>query len=1356
MPNNYLYILPELRLLQGPMNDSSGVNGVIGRERSMIITKVEELYAFDVSIIISEPGNGKSRLLKEIILKAGQNKYAGIYIDLKKIKWESIEESIKRFIKMPAIRAYTNKDINSAVDYLHSDGFTVNHLNELSIICLDAFDEVKKDDQLDLINKIKEFKITYPNTHIVVSCRDHIYRKVESSFTGLSPKVIEVCQFTRAKVIQYLEASDFDEREVGQVIDHFFRDSEMDVIHCPRILEIFVSIKEREGLESAMRKGNAELLDTFIYENLGVEDAKYNRDQRDIVKRVLETLALTMEIYQSKIITRDELLTFFDDVKSDLKIPFLQNISLENIYERVLIPVENGVQFSNAEFQEYLAAKEITRMGKLDQAFFDLSVEGRLREILPSWSNTLKYLIELHPNLQQLVLDFILSKENSSDFHIVDLIILTNENKISHLSIVERKSIFCKVLYAATVTKTALSYSLARKIALYFTEDTDLLGRATDDLADDKYLTGNIIRVLEFLIGQHRIKNTSLWEELLGRLLKNTGIPQWIREGSMNALAKLHNLSLLRENFKYETELNSSIRYTYINACIEADPNDLYSIDLIIKVIKAGDINILPRPDFDSVTTKGGFKYLLSKFLEDEELFSDYRPSGFEKYKQKTFIENLNNIYDNEIENLITAVVEKHAIYLEHNGFMRQLLQLVKRKNNDYIFILEKKVRITGAYMNNAYEYNKIFEVLLTNDNTIRFIENMISIVGAETAIITLFLPFEFVTENGQERIFEISKMYFGDKYEEIEKNRSQRQLKRDQSEEKYQQFIAFLQPTSGLDKFYWDVLYFYNQNKEIIEKRMDAGDRDKLTRILKEKILKFDFSKATIVKETISPGTSQYRISNMVKWFGEAIPIFSAMGLEAKDYRMKIIEFLPFYLSNDNCQSLFKLVPSLEADEIEYLVEFYQQERTDDVIQESLRNLFNACRNYRLKELSSFLEKLVLDANIELYKRLEALDVIHFLGGNYPFFSGVFKVYRTSEGQERELAIKGNEYLIDNKNDTWEEAVAWRINEIKSNPIGKEPEDCNGFLDHQIELGMANLSRPLLVLDDEKLIPQFEDLLDRSIEISRSSDNHRTYVAHLWTIVMKYFENLKKNRSYDPLTRLEERISRYGAFGGASLLRYYLNRVKVEYINSLSKLESYSDCIKIYNEIKTRKYLNVSTSLELYYLVEKIIDDDLRRWIVQEGGLEVLNYDIKKKGTKGKSQMETFIQMTVKTQFEGYLLKRGLRDSEVRIYRESVLLSGEKPDFNLAYGFVGQIVVEIKLAKNPEASDDTKALQYKNKMLKYVEGSRADYGFLLILQTEEEHDLREILPRLKNIYDGEKKISVVGIDCFNIQRKSA
>jgi hypothetical protein len=409
--NSYFYFMPQIEIIDSIKEKNEYRPYSRDRQERKYIRAVNDLYSYNLAIVLSEPGNGKSRLLKEVVLKAGQNNYEAFYLDLKKCDKATISDKIKELLRRKTSLPKTNVEINAIKDFCCTENFGIS--SNAHIICLDALDEVKDELMYDYIDKIKQFCDDNPDYKVVVSCRDYIYRDYETVLKEVKPVLMEIKPFNGYMITQYLLRYKISEEDAHAVINHFFREYKLEVINSPRILEVFTSIAVKEGVAKTLKKNKAELLEAFIYGKLDAEEKKVNANKKDIIKRVLEKLALVMEIYQSNEIKKDDLLTFFDDIKSNLSSTFLSQVKIEYFYNRsLLIPSSDGqhIQFENAEFQEYLAAKEITRLGRTDQILFDLTVEKKLREIIPSWANTMKYFFELEPKVQPSVIDFISKK----------------------------------------------------------------------------------------------------------------------------------------------------------------------------------------------------------------------------------------------------------------------------------------------------------------------------------------------------------------------------------------------------------------------------------------------------------------------------------------------------------------------------------------------------------------------------------------------------------------------------------------------------------------------------------------------------------------------------------------------------------------------------------------------------------------------------------------------------------------------------------------------------------------------------------------------------------------------------------
>lgn len=96
----------------------------------------------------------------------------------------------------------------------------------------------------------------------------------------------------------------------------------------------------------------------------------------------------------------------------------------------------------------------------------------------------------------------------------------------------------------------------------------------------------------------------------------------------------------------------------------------------------------------------------------------------------------------------------------------------------------------------------------------------------------------------------------------------------------------------------------------------------------------------------------------------------------------------------------------------------------------------------------------------------------------------------------------------------------------------------------------------------------------------------------------------------------------------------------------------------------------------------------------------------------------EDFIQKSLKAQIELHS-KQGLR-ANLRLHREEQLMDDKRIDYTIFSGFIGQILLELKLYSILEAENVKKGQESMLvKLQKYIKGSHSDYGifYLLILK---------------------------------------
>ena len=153
-----------------------------------------------------------------------------------------------------------------------------------------------------------------------------------------------------------------------------------------------------------------------------------------------------------------------------------------------------------------------------------------------------------------------------------------------------------------------------------------------------------------------------------------------------------------------------------------------------------------------------------------------------------------------------------------------------------------------------------------------------------------------------------------------------------------------------------------------------------------------------------------------------------------------------------------------------------------------------------------------------------------------------------------------------------------------------------------------------------------------------------------------------------------------------------------------------------------------------MFQEIKKAIEDDLRKFIFGEGK-KIIELD-------GKDEKD--IQKIIKICFENILFRKGFRSNEaneVTILRESQLLDDKRTDFLIFYGFIGPIIIEIKLGKSSELTGNlTRKKSYKS-MVHYMQNYKAHYGIFLVIWNRPGISGEEWNRRLNDIRNAYKKI---------------
>ena len=822
----------------------------------------------------------------------------GIFVDLKKA---DKDKDLPSFIQEKSVTADNINKISiekriRKSSFFKTDSFTLKNSEEM-IVCLDALDEVSQQDFSRVVDRIKEFSKQYKNIHLFISCREHHFKKYQELFIDTDFSYIQIASFSRSQTHDYLEKHGLSKDDIEKITDIFeFKDREL-LIQTPRYLEMITDIINEKGMQHLIRLTKTDIFEHFIYKKLEIEEKRINGQKKEIIKRVLEKLALIMEIYQRNFITKEELMTFFDDVKSNLNISFLQQVPIEMFYERSLLKDnKDTIEFENTEFQEYLAAKEILRLGRIDQVVFDLVVDQELQEISYSWFNTLGFVIDLDISILKPVLFFGSSKKGvvqDEEYHR-----LLTETDTNRLSIEDRKDIFKKVFMYYQTALHWIGLEITKNLSCYFDiSQSDLLKESIDERKNKGTARlvkrGNVAYVLAFLFerGVFSESQRDHWKDRLIEFTnekKGNGV---LQRGALFALSKLKNIELIKKVSGLFNKYDDLIDQEFLIACSEVDPNDQFSIQCFVEGAKKD--NITASYGLCEIKEKDAVKYLLDCFINDSKFLAQFM-SPQSIYQDNKIIQNIRNAWDLEIQKKLedimkVALSDEDLYFSEKSEFIKNIALLLKENNADYIFILLSEIKNSHKLEDNLFGIKEIFTLILEKRQVDNFIQELKEFdVGERIALSTLQL-IKVYKRRDCEEIYEEGRGYFKKEYEEYEEYWKAEGKKPSAEAGIYREFQSKLEPGKGM--YVQGVFRFYLENKEKLASFITEHEKELLRTLIIESIFeKFDPGEQKLVITKKEDGKTSYTTNGWIHIFDDCLRIAKELKIDIFKYRQKII----------------------------------------------------------------------------------------------------------------------------------------------------------------------------------------------------------------------------------------------------------------------------------------------------------------------------------------------------------------------------------------------------------------------------------------------------------------------------------
>lgn len=558
----------------------------------------QDLLSKERLLVLGEPGYGKSRLLKELLFDFEGEEKSCCFLGLKYCGTDLVsyikQESAKKRRK--------NKIPVSKIKFYATESFQLKNDPNIVLI-LDALDEVSETYVIDLLEDIVDLVEEYSEITLIISCRTKHLQKLGqddklSDFTKF--EFVKIASFDAARIIDYLVSNSISKEiqalsknelekklEDAHLVSSSFRTywRKNETLKVPRYLEMFTSLIDSDGLEKTMKLGRSELFDRFIEKRLRLESDKGRRESHaykekvSLVKQALERLALLMEIQRVNTISMDNFSIFIHKTEHTL----LHQLDLSVIVNRTILKsTYEELEFDNTEFQEFLAAKAITRFENSKQVAFNLAIEKSIGGVYHTWTNVLNHLIELN---SKLLFPFIELAIHIRDKNLLHLVGYPNDDYFKKNE-EERSQIFNNILSYCKYRTEWLDESVAYALSSYFIpyiHHLQLLSDLQDlKIPEEHPHKGNILVIMEYVLARE-ILNESEKEKWKSVLLKRLRLPfeeehGYIITHVIDVLKEILSIQKLDEVLENHKE-SKRILGTLVRVLQEKDVNHPLSVE---------------------------------------------------------------------------------------------------------------------------------------------------------------------------------------------------------------------------------------------------------------------------------------------------------------------------------------------------------------------------------------------------------------------------------------------------------------------------------------------------------------------------------------------------------------------------------------------------------------------------------------------------------------------------------------------------------------------------------------------------------------------------------------------------------
>lgn len=1310
--------------LKDSLKQNALVRYATGRRDCLPFSK--DILMPGLSVLLAEPGYGKSHLLDRCFEAAAAEGETVARIRLRQLsQGESLVEALR------------SVESNRLVEWHHGKGLLPN---SDAIIHLDGLDEISDRHVSKLANEIRHLQTDYPIARILLTSRFEFYFRFVGRLSSSVAQLLELQAFDEPDVIAYMDRRCLAPETIDAARSWFHLQRGTEIVRVPRYLVYICDmLKEQAASAAQLPKLSA------IFEYVTSKELHHAREQvtalasADMCRRVLAKLALAMEIHQSNSISSEELLTFFDDIDSDLKLAFLDASQFAKFSERLLKFDGYRHEFHNREIQEYLAATEILRFGNPQKALFGLCYDDRTNTLRPSWLNCLRLLFDLAPPLFADVASFLIKSVLLSSVPVATIPehywVAAPRYKPGELSKDTSETLFRDIFAYFDATKTWLDYDLASVLATLYTGGLEsVITRWREEVSPTDAARRIRMVNLARLVGEIRASSAetplgSSWLEWLESIVQKSDEDSLVVRTALWAVRRFGSHSTLSKLQNAWNSPDDHVKEGVIQVCKNVCPDDPLSVEYFFQGL---DQNVsgaarglcsirspLVQTEVLQHLSSNGPR--LRSFLDDA------------KYSKETldaFITSLarNGSSDTALQASLDGFLEAALSSVAHSHTpvesLRELGKLALTVCSDLPVKLAKRLAAADELSFEQFQLAHALPYLLFEENYSKVREVLSQSHFNSRDLLS-------AVEREYKRLSSLG---------ELPRTEAQVTPLHALSDSDFLQMQQCKTPDAAILAL--AKLHESLPRRARIE--ISSDNKQLILSMLRTHIFKrHDLANASLAITENGPSARSWTESAFVRLFRLAFILCRKLEICLGTDRSVAVSYIP-YAEEEEITWLTESLQQLDASETQRVIDvFFSSNPAYRVLRVS--NLLRLAHKLHRASINPIIVGLVDRNELHIGDRLHALRVSSELGITDSVLKDLEYRYRDRHDDQIRISHLANEIRI--RRFCSADAIRWRIAEVlrRFAVVPDRPTTGIAFRLEGVEeeVWTKDFAKPLLELSEPQFIQDFIELLEKSLELASNGRDAIPYADYLWGIVVKYFENLLVLRSYEPFFQLEQAARKHLSKENANWFQYSLVKLRAAYANQLGKPPFFRAAVRSLNHIRQSDNRIVSGPLDLTELIVERLSNSVRSWLVGEGEKLVAQ------AYSASKQREVNLQRLIKMALDLSLNRTDGAHGGFSVIREPQLDNDQKVDLLVSYGFLGPIVIELKLASHADIRTRSNFASTKSydSFRTYLEGYRCDGGIFLVL--ENEHITEERFQRVKSACNALKRARCLRVPLF-------